>query len=616
MPKEFQISHKGQPRAEEGYLVMDWMLEPEKLTIDTPIHLAVEKMLRARHPNRDIIVTDHDGQYLGLLSPITLIKWLQLGGKLEERLSPDILIEGKVLNLYDAITEIPLGDVEVFPVVDNSGKVQGRLSSNALLLAYQQLLDEKNAVADAWDIVLETAYEGIVMVNSQGKIIRINEAYKNFLGVKEEDVLYKPVETIIDNTRLHITVKTGTPERGKLQVIQGQNMVVHRLPIWRNNKIVGAIGMLIFEGVSDIYRILEQVNEAKRVPHSLQEGSVHPTLDQPKVTFEAIKSKSHELAYCKSLARRSARTSATVLITGESGTGKEMFAQAIHHLSQQNKGAFVAVNCAAIPEGLLESELFGYEEGAFTGAKKGGRKGRFEQAGGGTIFLDEIGDMPLFMQAKILRVLQEKEIQPVGSEQTRTFSGRVIAATHVDLEEKVKKGEFREDLYYRLNVIHLQIPPLRERKQDIPVLLSHFIQHFCSLYHLPYKTFSNTAIEVLMNYDWPGNIREVMNLVESLVTLVDSEDIQQTDLPPKVMKKAFFHEGDVQMPIEKQQEQVALASLPYPLKKNQLAHEWQEIQNVIQACNGNKSEAARRLGIHRTTLYQKINRIKKVIKNM
>jgi transcriptional regulator with PAS, ATPase and Fis domain len=597
-----KVSHEGQSRVEEGYLVMDWMQETDVLSIEAPFHHVVELMLRSQQPNRDIIITSAEGIYLGMLSPISVIRWFHEGDGMGTTIPEHLLMTGKAVNLYDSIIDIPLGEVEVFPVVDNQGRVQGRLSSNALLLAYQQLLSEKNHIADALDIVLETAYEGIVMVNSQGIIVKMNEAYKNFLSMKDEEVLYKPVEKVIENTRLHVTVRTGIPERSTLQTIQGQNMVVHRLPIWRDNKIVGALGMLIFEGVSELFRILEQVNEANRatLPSPVQTPTSAPS--RKLVTFEDIKHESQSLAYCKSLARRAARTEATVLIAGESGTGKEMFAQAIHQLSSFSKGEFVAVNCAAIPENLLESELFGYDEGAFTGAKRGGKKGKFEQANGGTLFLDEIGDMPLQMQAKILRVLQEREIQPVGSNRRLTFSGRVISATHVDLEENIKKGDFREDLYYRLNVIHLQIPSLRERKQDIPVLLSHYLQHFCRHYHLPIKTFTRGAIEALMAYNWPGNSREVMNLVERLVTLVDTEEIELRDLPSNFVGRAAL-----KWQVEKEKNEVGTA--PTPLKVTQLEREWQEIQRVMDACNGNKSEAARQLGIHRTTLYQKLRRI-------
>lgn len=614
-PGEVKVSHEGQSRAEEGYLVMDWMQETEVLPIHTPFSQVVDHFLNANSPERDLIVTDKQGTYLGLLSPISLIRWFKEGGGDDGSVPESLLSMRKPVKLYDLITELPLGEIgenEDFPVVDHLGRVQGRLSSQALLLAYQQLVSEKNHIADALDIVLETAYEGIVMVNSQGIIVKMNEAYKNFLGVKDEEVLYKPVEKVIENTRLHVTVRTGIPERSTLQTIQGQNMVVHRLPIWRDNKIVGALGMLIFEGVSELFRILEQVNEANRVTHPPLQHAPGSSGQRKLVTFEDIKHESQSLAYCKSLARRAARTEATVLISGESGTGKEMFAQAIHQLSAFSSGAFVAVNCAAIPENLLESELFGYEEGAFTGAKRGGKKGKFEHANGGTLFLDEIGDMPLQMQAKILRVLQEREIQPVGSDRRLSFTGRVIAATHVDLEEKIKKGEFREDLYYRLNVIRLQIPALRERKQDIPVLLSHYLQHFCRHYHLPLKTLTRGAIEALMAYNWPGNSREVMNLVERLVTLVDTEEIELRDLPPKLLGPDAFsspHHWSGE-PVMKMKEESAR-----PLKVSQLEKEWQEIQRVVEACNGNKSEAARQLGIHRTTLYQKLRRIEELRKN-
>ncbi|WEG14867.1 sigma 54-interacting transcriptional regulator [Pullulanibacillus sp. KACC 23026] len=610
-PKEFKGIHNDSSSVEEGYLVMDWMKLADTVQADTDLGTVIRKMTTHPSPDQDQdwIITDSDGHYLGIVTPIDLLKLLQSGAKLDDPIPISLLTKRKTVNLYDSIVEVPLGEDRLFPVIDNRGRIQGQLTNKALLFAYQQLLREKSDVADVLDIILETAYEGIAVVNSKGTLIKMNEAYKNFLGVKDEDVLYKSVEEVIENTRLHITVQTGIPERAKLQTIQGQSMVVHRIPIWRNNKIMGAVGILIFEGVTELYKVLEKAIEENRSVDDIKHANPFNKMDKkkPSITFETIIHESEEMTYCKSIARRAARTEATVLITGESGTGKEMFAQAIHNISSHSKGEFVAVNCAAIPENLLESELFGYEEGAFTGAKRGGHKGRFELANGGTLFLDEIGDMPLIMQAKILRVLQEKEFQPVGSNRRVPFTGRVIAATHVNLEASIKNGEFREDLYYRLNVIHLRIPPLRERRQDIPALLSHFLQLFCTRYRSLPKTFSLRAVEVLMTYDWPGNTREVMNLVEQLVTLVVGPEIQMSDLPERFLTHSSF---DYKESIENK----GLENINSPinidqLKESQKAFEKNEIMRMLEVCNGNKSEAARRLGIHRTTLYQKLKRL-------
>nr|WP_269757922.1 sigma 54-interacting transcriptional regulator [Thalassobacillus sp. C254] len=238
---------------------------------------------------------------------------------------------------------------------------------------------------DILHTVLDSAYEGIVIVDKQARIIHFNNAYSRITGIKKEQALGQPVTDIIDNTQLHMTLQTGQAERGKIQVISGQEMVVHRIPIWRGEEVVAAVGMLIFEGVSELHKILEMHQEKERKADKALADSQKKNKKQ-MVTLDQIIGKSKEMSETKRIARRAAKTLATVLITGESGTGKEMFAQSIHQLSPFADGPFVSVNCAAIPEHLLEAELFGYEEGAFTGARKGGKPGKFELADQGTLF--------------------------------------------------------------------------------------------------------------------------------------------------------------------------------------------------------------------------------------
>jgi transcriptional regulator with PAS, ATPase and Fis domain len=399
---------------------------------------------------------------------------------------------------------------------------------------------------------------------------------------------------------LHHTLETGIPERGKVQEIQGQKMVVHRIPIWKNNKMAGAIGMVIFEGVSELYKILERVNEGQSASYSKVKLS---QANKPKkMNFEYIIGESSELSMCKSIARKAAKTLATVMITGESGTGKEMFARSIHELSPYSKGPFVGLNCAAIPEQLLEAELFGFEEGSFTGARRGGKPGKFELAHNGTLFLDEIGDMPLYMQAKILRALQEKEVERVGGTKKNHFHVRLMAATHRCLEDMVKEGLFREDLYYRLNIVQLKIPSLKERKKDIPILLSHYMDFFCEQYNVKPKKFARSAMQVLMDYNWPGNVRELMNTVERIVALSDEEVVKQDELPSGMgnSQQDFVPAKTIL------QEEPSHLSL---MKIDALEREKIMIQTVLNEVKGNKTKAAEKLGIHRSTLYQKLQKL-------
>ncbi len=290
-----------------------------------------------------------------------------------------------------------------------------------------------------------------------------------------------------------------------------------------------------------------------------------------------------------------APSEATVLITGESGTGKELIAGALHFNSHRKKGPFVKINCAAITETLLESELFGHEKGAFTGADRR-KEGRFVQAHGGTLFLDEISEMSLSMQVKLLRVLQEKELTRVGGDQVVQVDVRVIAATNRNLEEWVREGRFREDLYYRLNVIPLDVPPLRKRRSDIPLLAQHFLERLSAKNQKSVKGFTPTAMDRLIRYDWPGNVRELMNAVERAVVLARSEIIDEKALAlvPLSDTEAGFPE-DAPTPLPD-----ALANLPLD------EVEKVTILNMLETTGGNKSEAARRLGITRKTLHKKL----------
>ena len=283
-----------------------------------------------------------------------------------------------------------------------------------------------------------------------------------------------------------------------------------------------------------------------------------------------------------------ASSEATVLITGESGTGKELIAKAIHSNSRRRKAPFIAVNCAALAESLLESELFGHERGAFTGAE-GRRKGRFQSADKGTIFLDEIGEISAAMQSRLLRVVQEREIQPLGSDQAVKVDVRILAATHRDLAQEVEQGRFRRDLFYRLHVVALHLPPLRERPEDIPLLAGHFLKKFAEKNHKQVKSFAPSALHRLTTHTWPGNVRELENAVERAVVLLAGEYVQEWDLPPALLSG-----------------QAEKAALQHGIRLEDM--ERQAVMAALEAAGGNKSEAARRLGITRKTLHAKLQK--------
>jgi len=312
------------------------------------------------------------------------------------------------------------------------------------------------------------------------------------------------------------------------------------------------------------------------------------------VHFPVIVGKNQRMREIFSLIDKVAGTDSTVLIHGESGTGKELVARAIHYRSQRRDKPLVTINCGAIPEELLESELFGYVKGAFTGAVRD-KKGRFEVANGGTVFLDEVSEMSPALQVKLLRVLQEREFERVGDVKTIRVDIRVIAATNQDLEELVRRGRFREDLYYRLNVIPIYLPPLRERRDDIPLLLSYFLRVFNEKRGGHLEGFSPEALALLVDYDWPGNVRELENLVERLVVLKGEGVVRPEDLPEKVRGGR------------------SLSSIPSPERGWDLStavstFERQLILEALRRANGVKSKAAKLLGIKRTTLLDKIKR--------
>ncbi|UJL48296.1 sigma 54-interacting transcriptional regulator [Virgibacillus sp. NKC19-16] len=505
-----------------------------------------------------------------------------------------------IVRSSDSLLDIYSLSFKFFAVIDDQNRLVGIISRNEILKGLSWYIKELEHTAESLNVILESAYEGVAVVDETGIIREFNEAYSRFTGIDKKVAVGSHVEEVIDNTNLNNTVKTGLPERGVVQYIQGQAMVVHRIPIWKNDRVIGAIGMVIFEGVTELYRIYERFQE-NTIPNKQEQQSLpKKRRESRKMTLDQIIGVSESTSTTKRIARKIAKTNATVLITGESGTGKEMYAKGIHHLSALSTGPFISVNCGAIPENLFESELFGYAEGAFTGAKKGGKPGKFELAQNGTLFLDEIAEMPLMMQTKLLRILQEKEFERVGGIEKYEINTRIIAATNRNLKEMVKAGDFREDLFYRINVIELPILPLRERTEDIPPLVSNYLYAICTAYQMPVKSITPEAMSKFVHYHWHGNIRELMNTIEKLVVLVDGATIDTHHLPEvmidkEIMKKAPHNEQTTLIKQEKS-----------------LGNEREKvlIKRILKSTEGNKSKAAEKLGIHRTTLYQKLKKYK------
>lgn len=445
---------------------------------------------------------------------------------------------------------------------------------------------------ELYKTIIDITYNWIVVVNIDGEITMINNPYCSFLGIKKEDAIGKHVTEIIPNTRMHIVAKSGKREIGDVQKIKGNQMIADRIPIFVEGKLVGAVGTVVFKDIAELDSYVKKVTVMEK-ELEFYKDELKKALGS-KYTFENIIGESDAINQAKKLAKKVSKTRSSILILGESGTGKELFAHSIHNESPRSNYPLIKINCASIPKDLLESELFGYEEGAFTGAKKGGKPGKFEMANNSTIFLDEIGELPMNMQAKLLRAIQEREIERIGGTKSTTLDVRIIAATNRDLEKMVKNGEFREDLYYRLNVIKVTIPSLRERKEDISMLAKYLLRKVSDDMGRFVTEITPKAMELLEEYDWPGNIRELENTIERAINLVDKEARIKVSHLPYYIQSLNNNNADTFYNIN--------------LKKLVSELEITEIKKAISISKGNKFHAAKMLGISRTSLYEKMQK--------
>ncbi|MDN4522939.1 sigma-54 interaction domain-containing protein [Fictibacillus fluitans] len=452
-------------------------------------------------------------------------------------------------------------------------------ASGTLMAAVRQALQlmevTKEFVKEKLQVqaIVHSAHDGVIAVDRNGKITLTNEHAKKYLRL-DADVIGRNITDFIPHSDMLRVLQAGKKEIGDIAVIHDKQYLINRYPVLLDNTVVGAVSN--FKQITDLQRM--EMKLRKRL---------HENGLEAKYTLHDIIGKTETILNAKQQAEIFARTDATVLITGESGTGKELFAQGIHLKSRRAIGPFVAVNCAAFPDHLLESELFGYEEGSFTGARKGGKPGLFELAHGGTLFLDEVGEMPLQIQAHLLRVLQEKTIRRVGGQRAIPVNVRIIAATNAEMEEALRSKTFRTDLYYRLNVLSLDLPPLRYRRDDIPLLVNHFMEQLNEQHSRKMMGFDSGFLPLLKQYDWPGNIRELRNVIERLI-LLD----QGTTLNAK--KAELFYP---KLNPEKKGPEESKESL----KEN----ERDLIQEALRKYQ-NKSEAAKFLGIGRSTLWRKM----------
>ncbi len=459
-------------------------------------------------------------------------------------------------------------------------------SDNAILEAVEKAQDIIKAMCCEIEksrkirAVLDITPTGIIALDRDNKVIEYNAAAERLLGKPLTDSLSCPINKLIIGKEILTDITKRRSKQNEIYVIKDVKFVCNLIPINAHNYR----GMVLtLDDISTVEKT------EKIIRHKLSQARL-----TTQYSFNDIVGISKVITKTINKANRYARTDSTILISGESGTGKELFAHSIHNASFRKDEAFLAINCAALPENLLESELFGYEEGSFTGAVKGGKRGLFEIAHGGTIFLDEICELSVFLQAKLLRVLQQKEVRRIGGDQTIPVNVRVITSTNTNLADKVRTNEFREDLYFRINVLELKIPSLRERKEDIRVLFEHLIHKHDSYFHNKVRSFLPKIDDILLTYDWPGNIRELENIAERFIALLQDTGLNWESVVEALSDAIpFNYETD-----------------PVPEPSN-LGDKMKELElslilKTLDEAGGNTTLASQKLGISRTTLWRKM----------
>jgi transcriptional regulator with PAS, ATPase and Fis domain len=443
-------------------------------------------------------------------------------------------------------------------------------------------------IAELIKVLLKNRYEGIILIGNEGRIAFMDKSTEKSFGLSPGGAKDRPFSDFFPELGILEVLKTGVPQIGQIQEIGGQKKVVTRFPIIKDGQIIGAAGRVVFHELEVVKNLSAKIQKLEEKISRFKEDFM--AQHRTRYTFDNILGISSSIKETKKIAKRIALTDSTVLLIGESGTGKELFAHSIHQASKRSGHPFVRVNCASIPFELAESELFGYKKGAFTGAERHGLKGKFELASKGTIFLDEIGSMPLTIQAKLLRVLQDKEIQPLGSTEIQKVDFRLIAATNMDLSKLVKKGVFRADLYYRLSSVPIYLPPLRERPEDITFLINLLLPSINQKLNGIITSIDSGSLDMLCSYNWPGNIRELINVLEQAVLNAYSKtQIQINDLP-----KFLHHISQNNSKLEN------------GIKGVTADAERKAIMKALELCNGNKRKASKLLGISRACLYKKL----------
>ncbi len=445
-------------------------------------------------------------------------------------------------------------------------------------------------IACALKFILNNPYDNIVVVDTDARVQFMDKASEIFFGLSQGDARGTDVREYAQDSDLLLKVLgTGSPVIGKVVNMKGIQKVGAGYPIIHDGNVVGALGRMLFRSIEEAQKVNDDIARLKQEVHYYREKEHNERSSE--YTFDDILGVSARMREAIDFGKRIALIDTDVLIEGESGTGKELMAHSIHSHADKNR-PFVRVNCSAIPYDLAESELFGYKKGAFSGALSSGKTGKFEAAHNGTIFLDELSSLPLSIQAKLLRVLQEREIERLGSTRTVKIRFKVVAATNVDLSSLVRAGKFREDLYYRISKAVVRIPPLRERQEDIPLLIAHFLARINQSFGTRVSVASSRVVDILTTYEWPGNVRELVNVLEQAVLRALNEDgMLEKHLPPELISR-------VQGPALRTEGGMVSCG----------DEEKRRIVSAIMTANGNRRKAAALLGMPRSTLYVKLRR--------
>lgn len=554
-------------------------------TYNSSIKEMIDQMLKKNMD--EIFIIDNNDKLLSIFTLVDVANFIRkdinLNRKIGEFMNKECFTIQSNDNIAEAKEIMTRKKIGRLPVVEN-GSLVGVIRKESIINDFYSKIEN---IEMNMEIIIDSIHEAICVIDAEGIVKLWNKNAVKLYKISKNDIIGKEVTEFFPNALIMTPLRTGEKYDNLYHVPKaGSNVAISVHPIVNNGKIIGVVSSeRDITEVSELSKELADVNETVK----FLEDEMRSLRNEE---FKEILGKSKKIKSCIKKGKQVAQTKASILISGESGTGKELFAKAIHNHSGR-EGLFIPVNCSAIPEKLFESEFFGYKKGAFTGANSKGKKGYFELANKGTLFLDEIGEMPLTLQAKLLRVLQEEKIRHVGGEEAIDIDTRIICATNRNLKDMITKGTFREDLYFRLNVINIQIAPLRERIEDIELLVHHFIQESCRKNDKCIKKVDDLLIEALLNYTWPGNVRELKNVVEQMVVL-NQEDKLTKELIPSYIKEQENNNMNLLDTLD-------LEVLTYKIEKK-------AISTALDQSNGSKSKAAKLLNIPRSTLYYKLDK--------